>query len=208
MNAPSPARFRPSLASSHALPFLEELSLTLARTHEFCGNARRTLAMLVAAALDGPVIWIVPGWLPDRLNPEGMVQFVDPGRFLFVMPRRPEDVLWTTEEALRSGLVPLVVADLPAPPALTPVRRLHLAAETGATEGRVRPLGLLLTPGEGGARGVESRWQMMGAHAPGAPGWQLTRLRARTAPPRSWRVTPGRRGRFRLVPAPASHTGM
>jgi len=145
------------------------------------------------------VFWIVPGWIPGRLNPEGMLQFADPGRFTFLMPRRPEDLLWCMEEILRSGGVALVVADIPAPPALTPIRRLHLAAETGAVEGKVQPLGLILTPGDGGAQGVESRWHMAGAHgAHGAEqaGWVLSRRRARNAPVKSWAVGAGKGGLF------------
>jgi len=179
--------------------FLGDLSLPLCRTHEFCGNARRTLAMIVAGQMAGPVFWIAPGWLAERLNPEVMTRFANPGRFTFVSPHRAEDLLWIMEEVLRSGGVPLVVADIPAPPALTPVRRLHLAAETGAAEGTNRPLGLLLTPGDGGAQGVESRWHMAGDHGLDAIGWALSRLRARTQPPRSWRVTPQAAG-FQLTP--------
>lgn len=170
-------------------PLIGDLGLAKARTHEFCGGARHTLAMILAGAQEGPVLWISPGWLPDALHGQGMVRFAAPGRFLFATPRRPEDLLWAMEEGLRSGAVPLVVADLPAPPALTPVRRLHLAAETGATEGRFAPLGLLLTPGEGGAQGVESRWQFAAAHTGAQERWQLTRSRARNAPVKRWQVS-------------------
>ena len=97
--------------------------------------------------------------------------------------------------------MPLVVAELPAPPALTPVRRLHLAAEVGATRAAA-PIALLLTPGDGGAPGIETRWHL--APAPGwardgTPRWRLTRARARMAPERTWEMTlPG--GRVVLAP--------
>lgn len=180
-------------------PFLGDLALRLARVHEFCGNARRTLAMMLAARMAGPVFWIAPGWVAGRLNPDGMLRFVDPARFTFLTPRRPEDLLWCMEEVLRTGAVGLVVADIPAPPALTPVRRLHLAAETGAAEGTQRPLGLLLTPANGGAPGIESRWHLAGAHRADEHGWTLTRQRARTEPPKAWRVAADGAG-FQLTP--------
>lgn len=185
---------RQSHAPRPGLKVLEGMSLVPARLHEICGPARHRLAMLVAAALQGPVFWIAPDWQGDRLNPDGMAPLAGPERFTFVTPRRAPDLLWTLEEVLRAGVVPLAVAELPDCPGLTAVRRLHLAAETGAAEGRVAPLGLILTPGNGGAPGVESRWHMAPAHEPASPGWTVSRRRARTLPPATWRMTPGKGG--------------
>ena len=178
--------------ASGGLRFLGELALAPARVHEICGSARRTLALSVARAAAGPVFWIRPAWTGETLNGVAVADWIDPGRLIFLAGRRPEDLLWTMEEVLRSGQVPLVVADLPAPPGLTPVRRLHLAAEAGAAAGGA-PLGLLLTPGPEGAPGVETRWRLSQAHGPedGVPGsgaWRLERLRARSDPPAEWRV--------------------
>jgi protein ImuA len=99
--------------------------------------------------------------------------------------------------------VPLVVAELPAPPALTPVRRLHLAAAAGAgIAPGPAPLALLLTPDPGGAAGVETRWHL--APAPGwardgVPRWHLRRLRARVAPPAAWEMARAN-GKVTLAP--------
>ncbi|MEX0309575.1 MAG: ImuA family protein [Tateyamaria sp.] len=163
--------------------------LALGRVHEACGPARHRLALWLAAQTTGPVLWIAPDWSTETLNPCGMMPFLDPARLILVQPKRAEDVLWSMEEALRSGAVALAVADLPGLPGLTPVRRMHLAAEKGGTGKGAAPLGLLLTPGMGGAQGVESRWHLAPDHA-GSPGrWRLTRLRARTAPEQAWSVT-------------------
>ena len=185
-----------------ALPVVGDMTLTLARVHEFCGPSRRLLALAVAAARDeGPVIWIAPSWYPERLNGEGICPRIDPGRLIFVHPQRAEDLLWSMEEALRSGAVGLVVCEMPDPPPLTPVRRLHLAAGTGAAEGTTRPLGLLLTPGDGGAAGVESRWHIAPEHEHGISRWRLERRRARSAPPAAWTLgqQSGPDGRIQLV---------
>ena len=173
-----------------------DFALRPGRVHEFCGPARRGLALRVAGRLSGPVLWIRPAWQAERLNPDGICDLVEPGRLIFVDCRRTEDQLWCLEEALRSGAVALAVADLLQPPALTPVRRLHLAAEAGAGAGPAgrgkadgpAPIGLLLTPGSGGAAGVESRWQATPAHRPEAAAWHIARLRARAAPPRAWQM--------------------
>jgi protein ImuA len=180
------------------VPFLGDLALATARVHEACGAARRTFALALAGRMEGPVIWIAPGWMAERINPDGMLRLADPARLLFVTPRRAEDLLWSMEEALRSGAVPLVVADLPEAPGLTPVRRLQLAAETGAAEGACRPLGLLLTP-EGAAPGVETRWSLAPRHPhTREERWEMRRLRARTLPEAAWTVASGPDGRLTL----------
>lgn len=191
-----------------ALTLAQDIALPFARLSEACGAARRSFAIWLARATKGPVIWISPSWEPDQLHAEGMRDFVDPGRFLFIHPKRPEDILWSLEEVLRSGAVQLVVGDLPGLPSLTAVRRMHLAAETGAAEGDHSPIGLILTPGESGAQGVETRWRMEPRHDGALRRWQLTRLRARTRPPKDWTIAQDRPGvaPYPLTPAPVHET--
>ena len=196
----APERPRPEAA------LLPGIALALGRVHEACGRARRSFAAWLAGRCEGPVLWIAPGWAAEDLNPEGLLRFAAPERCLFAAPRRAEDVLWCAEEALRAGCVALVVAELPALPGLTPVRRLQLAAEAGAAEAGPVPAGLLLTPGAGGARGVETRWRMEPDHAPGRTAWRLERLRARQDPPRAWRVEDGAAG-LAARPAPQDEDG-
>ncbi len=196
------------------LALLDDASLPLSRVHEICGRARRTLAVRIAAKLlaeiksppsTAPIFWITPKWERNRLNTDGLVPLLPPQSLIFLDPIRGEDILWSMEEILRSGAAPMVVADLPDPPGMTQVRRLHLAAETGAGEGRFRPLGLMLTPGSGGAPGVETRWQMEPDHTPGRVRWRLDRLRARMAPPKTWALTGNHL--FHPSSGPQNHTG-
>lgn len=177
-----------------------DITLPLARVHELCGQARRMMALRIAAQADGPVVWITRRHGTDQLNPCGMAAILNPGDVLFVSTDRPEDSLWAMEEALRSGAVPVVVADLAAPPGMTPVRRLHLAAETGSGAGLCRPMGLLLTPGTGGAPGIETRLSCDPAHAPAEEAWRIERLRARMQPPKRWRLIKDRLTQERLTP--------
>lgn len=169
-------------------PVLGDIALARGRVHEAFGPARHSFAALAMRAMEGPVFWLAPMWERAGMHGPGLMQMgVDPGRITFARARHPMDLLWSLEEVLRAGVVPLVVADLPAPPGLTPMRRLQLAAEAGAARG-YRPLGLILTP-EGGAAGAESRWQIIPEHRPGTQAWRVTRTRARMAAPRTWRVT-------------------
>ena len=201
--------------------WIGDLSLTRGRVHEVCGPARRTAAVWLAAQMSGPVIWISPAWEADRLNGEALACHVDPARVLFVAGQNMVDLLWTMEEGLRSGHVPLVVLECPDLPTMTHVRRLHLAAQGTQADG-AGALGLLLTSGEGGAPGIETRWHLasdhgvealppaaedghglsIAPHSP-APSWRLARRRARALPPQDWRV----RAQVRSEGGSASRSG-
>lgn len=206
---PSGGKTRP------AQTLLGPLRLDRGRVHEFCGAARHMLALVLLHATTGPVVWAHPGWQTERLMCDGVAPLADPGRLILAQAHRGDDVLWTIEEALRSGAAPLVLAELPVLPGLTAVRRLQLAAEAGAEAARelglLPPLGLLLTPGAGGAPGVESRWQMVPRHTADLARWQLARLRARNATPADWWVGQDRRG-FPLLlqpdPQPADRSAL
>jgi protein ImuA len=176
----------------------QHLTLAPGRAHEFCGPARRVLALWAMAK--GTTIWVRLRWGSDRLYPHGMAQWADPSGVIIVNAPRPSEVLACAEDALRSGACTLVVADLLEPPALTPLRRLHLACAEGLARRQTRDpaatlRALVLTPGMGGAAGVESRWHLAPCPPRAAPhddpvqqAWTLRRLRARMAPPACWHV--------------------
>ena len=180
------------------LPLIGDLGLKRGRLHECCGTARHVFALMLAPHTDGPVFWITPRWGVDHLNPNGVAPMLDPSRLILTTPDRPEDLLWTMEEVLRSGTAALAIADIPGLPGLTPVRRLHLAAETGGTQTKTLPTGLILTPGHGGAQGVESRWQMDPQFTPNGQAWALRRLRARSEPVADWHIQ-GDHGQFTVI---------
>lgn len=164
----------------------DDLNFVHGRVHELCGPARRSLAVRLAGQLKGPVLWFLPAWQPEKPAAQGLAPWLNPARIVFVAIAREEDMYWGMEEALRSGTVPMVIAETKAPPGLTPIRRLHLAAEATRTP----PLVVMLTPEDGGAQGVETRWHMAPAHTGAkASSWALTRLRARLAPPKTFTLS-------------------
>jgi protein ImuA len=183
------------------LRLADGIDLARARAHEASGPARQLFALLAGALTEGPILWLHPMWGADGVFGDGAREFLDPGRIVFGKARTAKEILWAAEEALRTGVVPLVVVELADPPGLTPVRRLHLAAEEG-TERHAAPLALILTLGRGGAAGVETRWHLRpvpGLAIDGIRRWRLSRLRARSAPEASWEMTL-RGGRIRLAP--------
>jgi protein ImuA len=144
-----------------------------------------------------PLLWCrlsrsVKEW--GRLYGHGLFAFGLPReRFLTLSVKKPASLLWTVEEALRSGTLSAVVAEVDSRALdLTLTRRLSLAAEAGST-----PALLVLSHSIIGATAALSRWQVkacastpppLDAHAPGVPAWNIALERCRGGRPGEWSV--------------------
>ncbi len=110
---------------------------------------------------------------------------LDPTRLILVEAARETDVLWAIEEGLKSQALALVLGEV-GEAALTPARRLALAAAAGET-----PCLLLTSATSGGAASTATRWRIGPAasarqpfdpHAPGAPRCTAVLERCRNRP--------------------------
>jgi protein ImuA len=132
-------------------------------------------------------------------------------RLITVVLNKPDALLWTIEEALKSTALAGVIADVGPGVDLTAVRRLMLAAHQGGTPGLL----LFPAPPHGGTGG-RSRW-IVAANpsaappfddkAPGAPAWNLRLVRCRGGRPGQWFVEWSHAThRFALAPAFSDRT--
>jgi protein ImuA len=127
-------------------------------------------------------------------------------RLLTATLNRPDAVLWTIEEALKSAALAGVVADVGSGLDLTGVRRLMLAANVGKTPGLL----VFPTPPRGGTA-ARTRWSVAAGpsaappfddRAPGLPAWTLRLVRCRGGRPGEWFVEWSHAThRFALAPA-------
>ena len=112
-------------------------------------------------------------------------------RFVTITLKRPQDLLWTMEEALKSGALAVVIGDADAAHAgLTVTRRLALAAEAGKSAGL-----LVFAKADVAASASQTRWRASSAAsrsppddaaAPGRPAWNIELTRARGGRPGQW----------------------
>lgn len=107
-------------------------------------------------------------------------------RLIVVRARRPADVLWAMEEALRSGVPAAVLGEAVAVEPIA-ARRLQLAAEAGGVTG------LLLTGDGGMPLPAASRWRIAAAASAGdggflsvTPRWRVELLSCRGGRPGEW----------------------
>jgi protein ImuA len=114
-------------------------------------------------------------------------------RFITVTLKTMPDLLWTMEEALKSGALALVLADADLRHAdLAATRRLALAAGHGRSSGL-----LIFAKPNPSATASHTRWQASAARsqppphdpsAPGLPAWHIELTRARGGRPGAWTV--------------------
>ena len=131
----------------------DSFPLRQSRAHEVCGAGTYVFASIACGISNGSTLWISHTHQQEHLSPDGVAQFCKPDRLVYASGKTQTDVLWMAEEALRSGAVKVVVAQLTKPIDLTAGRRLQLAAEAGKT------LGLFLIPEGMGSNAAETRWR-------------------------------------------------
>ena len=132
--------------------FQDSFPLRRGRVHEVCGPGAAGFAAVACAVAKGDLLWIREDWKTDSLNPAGLSLFFDPCRLLSVAVRDQAEALAVAEEALRDGVVELVVTETSHPLDLRQGRRLQLAARAGNSTG------LCLIPQDMGSNAAESRW--------------------------------------------------
>jgi protein ImuA len=141
----------------------DPLHLLPTRVHEAQGPGRRVFGLAQGARSKGAVVWILPAHAPEQPMLWGLPPGLVP-RLHIVRARGEVDLLWATEEALRSADVAAVLAEPDKPLNLPAGRRLQLAAEAGRT------LGLMLIRADQGSNATETRWHCSPQPGPGLPG--------------------------------------
>jgi protein ImuA len=130
-----------------------KLAIMRGCVHELTGQSADVLALVLASALKGAVIWIGHWRQIASLTPSGMSRFVDPARVTLVIANDRREVLWAAEQALRTQGVACVIFEVSEGPNLTESRRLQIACEeSGAT-------GLALISGQTQTSAAQTRWQ-------------------------------------------------
>lgn len=168
--------------------------LPRARLHEIeaaagDGASSGFAAFLVARLMgdDGLALWCRAEPESELGRPYGpaLARFgLPPDRLLFVAARRPTDVLWAMEEALRSRRFAAVLGEAGAPD-LTATRRLQLAAEASGSTA------LLLVPSRAGRLSAAvTRWQVVARPSPqpDVSQWQVSLMRCRGGGRGAWYV--------------------
>ncbi len=164
--------------------------------HEICEGAHGDMAALTGFALmaarwrDGPVLWVSQFGLArdhGRVLQAGLDQLgvLADRPLIMVAAHKRVETLWTVEEAIRSGAVGTVIAELDGAD-FTASRRLALASSRYGC-----PVLLLMPYTREGATAATARWRVrprpsapnrFDAGAPGSPRLQAVLERSRQSP--------------------------
>lgn len=134
------------------LVLADQIHLSRGKTHEVEGDSADMFAVLVAAQLQGPVIWIGLDRDIKSLAPTALQHFLDPARLIMTEAITRAEILWAAEQAMRTLGVSLVVAELGKGPDLSESRRLQIAAEQSGC------IGVMLINGRTYNSAAETRW--------------------------------------------------
>lgn len=135
--------------------------LKSSRYHEVTGAGAYSFASICCGKAAGNAIWFLEGRMHEVVNPLGLQAHCDPHQVLVGKCSNPTDVLAVTEDALRSGVVSLVIAELTKPLSLTAGRRLQLAAEAGGSTG------LIIVSDGMGSNATQTRWHVSPVYSSG-----------------------------------------
>ena len=131
----------------------QDVRLARGRVHELQGDSNDIFALVAASCLECPIFWIGLGKDISTLAPTGIEKFLDPARIVLVEGVSRLEVLWASEQALRSIRMGCVVIELNSGPGLKESRRLQVASEEGGT------LGFVLVGGRVQTSAAETRWK-------------------------------------------------
>jgi protein ImuA len=134
--------------------FSDIFPLKQGRTHEVYGPCAYAFAGITIGLSRSPAFWFVEDWMPDMVHPVGLIPYCDPHLVLIGRCPTAMDVLAAVEEALRSGVVSFVVAEVTKPLTLKAGRRLQLAADAG------KATGLMIIPNGMGSNATHTRWEV------------------------------------------------
>lgn len=156
-------------------------------------SLQRAASVAASVAFGHPALWVMSAGAGHCIYGPGLEALgVAPDRLVLAQCRTRQDLLWTLEEALKSGAFASICGECDTPLSATEARRLQLAAEAGGS------LGLLVCEGQmplSAPGAVSSRWYadaLPAKRGQGAlhrrAGVRLDRHRGHTGGPVQWWV--------------------
>ncbi len=177
-----------NITPATALPIFPGVSLARARVHEVTGRAADGFVLSVLGSSKGNIIWTGRQGRIASLCPLAMNRFFDPARLITCGCISRKEILWSTEQALRSRGAELVVAEMRQGPNLRESRRLQLAAEAGRT------LGLILIEKGAQSSASQTRWHCEPANDARGDRWSWQLIKNKTGRLGTWQVEWKERG--------------